>query len=142
MAHPRYAYDSAQQSLLLPLYRKFFWGPLLRWIPRSLAPNAMTLISTLCCATSFALAATLRDSPLALLAAAGLVVAYFTLDNLDGAQARRLGRSSRLGEFLDHWLDTLNNGFVVLGACLAADLPGLLSLGVLACGSLAFFAVQ
>ena len=142
MAHPRYAYDSAQQSLLLPLYRKFFWGPVLQWIPRSLAPNTMTLVSTLCCATSFALAASLRDHPLAMLAAAILVVAYFTLDNLDGAQARRIGRSSRLGEFLDHWLDTLNNGFVVLGAFLAAGLPGLMALGVLACGSLAFFAVQ
>jgi len=65
-----------------------------------------------------------------------------SLDNMDGAQARRSGRSTRLGEFLDHWLDTLNNGFVVLGACLAAGLPLSFTLGVLAVGTLAFFAVQ
>jgi len=55
---------------------------------------------------------------------------------------RRAGRSSRLGEFLDHWLDTLNNGFVTLGACLAVGLPALMALGVFAVTTLAFFAVQ
>ena len=142
MPDPSYTYQSQQASFLKPYYQRWLWGWMLNALPRSLSPNAMTVIGTLCCAVSFAIAATLNHSPLALLAAALLIIAYLSLDNLDGAQARRLGRSSRLGEFLDHWLDTLNNGFVFAGACLAAELPPLLTLAVLCSGTLAFFAVQ
>lgn len=142
MSPTDYIYRSAQQSILRPLYRRLFWNRVLDALPQSLSPNTMTLISTACCAASFVLAVTLRESALALSTAAVLVIAYLTLDNLDGAQARRVGRSTRLGEFLDHWLDTLNNGFVVLGACFAAGLPLLLTLGVICFGTLAFFAVQ
>ncbi len=138
-----YVYQSAQASLLLPLYRRLLWNRLLHRLPVWLSPNAMTVVSTICCGASFVIAATLgRDEPLWLLPAALLVFAYLTLDNLDGAQARRTDRSTRLGEFADHWLDTLNNGFVVLGACLAAGLPDLLTLLVLCVATLAFFAVQ
>lgn len=139
---PRYAYESAQESVLLPYYKRFVWGPLLRFIPPSVAPNALTLVSTIACGLSFVLAATLSHSPVAMVVAALLVFTYVSLDNMDGAHARRAGRSSRLGEFLDHWLDTLNNGFVVLGACMAAGLPPAFSLGVLAVATTAFFAVQ
>ncbi|MFP6640864.1 MAG: CDP-alcohol phosphatidyltransferase family protein [Myxococcota bacterium] len=102
----------------------------------------MTLLSTLCCAASFVLASVASDSLPAMLAAAALVFAYMSLDNMDGAQARRTGTSSRLGEFLDHWLDTLNNGFVVLGACFAVNLGPLLTLLVFSAATLAFFGVQ
>lgn len=138
----RYVYRSAQASLLLPLYRRLLWNRLLARMPVGFSPNAMTVVSTLCCAASFVAAALGRHNRLWLLAAAALVFAYLTLDNLDGAQARRTGRSSHLGEFADHWLDTLNNGFVVLGACLAAGLPDRLILLVLSAATLAFFAVQ
>jgi phosphatidylglycerophosphate synthase len=139
---PSYAYESQQSSLFKPYYQRWLWDRILNALPRSLSPNAMTVIGTLCCAASFAIAATQKHKPLALLVAAFLIIAYLSLDNLDGAQARRLGRSSRLGEFLDHWLDTLNNGFVFGGACLAAELPPLLTLAVICSGTLAFFAVQ
>ena len=137
-----YAYQSQQASLLKPYYQRWLWDPILKALPTSLAPNAMTIIATLCCAGSFLIAITLNQHPLALLGAAFLIIAYLSLDNLDGVQARRLGKSSRLGEFLDHWLDTLNNGFVVIGACVVAGLPPLFILTVLCCGTLAFFAVQ
>lgn len=142
LSRANYVYESSQQSILRPLYRRFLWNRILDVLPNSLSPNAMTLISTFCCAVSFGLSATLRHNPLALSTAAVLVLAYVTLDNLDGAHARRLGRGTRLGEFLDHWLDTLNNGFIVLGGCMAAGLPPLLTLGVLCFGTLAFFSVQ
>jgi len=138
----RYAYESAQESILLPYYKRFVWGPVLRLIPRSVSPNTLTLISTLACGLSFVLAATLAHSAAAMVVAAALIFTYVSLDNMDGAHARRAGRSSRLGEFLDHWLDTLNNGFVVLGACMAAGLPASFTLGVFAVTTLAFFAVQ
>ena len=142
MSRPTYAYESAQHSILLPLYRQYLWKFILEALPRSLSPNAMTIISTACCVGSFLIATTLRHSGIALFCAAFLVLCYFTFDNLDGAQARRVGRSSRMGEFLDHWLDTLNNGFVVIGACVVAGLPPLFILAVLCCGTVAFFAVQ
>lgn len=142
MTSPDYAYESSQSSILRPYYQRYLWRFILDALPEWLSPNAMTVISTLCCALSCLLAAFFRESSFALAIAAVLVLSYLTLDNLDGAHARRLGCSSRLGEFLDHWLDTLNNGFVVLGACLAGGLPPLLTLCVLSVGSMAFFAVQ
>ena len=34
-------------------------------------------------------------------------LAYILLDNLDGAHARNTGQSSKLGHFLDHFVDFL-----------------------------------
>lgn len=142
MERSQYKYESAQGSILRPYYQKWIWQPLLDFVPQSWSPNVLTVISTFSCALSFLLAATLSQEPLAMLLAAFLVFAYSSLDNMDGDHARRTGQSSRLGEFLDHWLDTINNGFVILGACLAVGLPTIIALAVLAIGSLAFFAVQ
>ena len=142
MAQPDYAYQSSQDSILRPYYQRWIWNPLLEMIPASWSPNSLTLLSTGCCALSFLLALFLNQSTFAMLAAAVLVFAYVSLDNMDGAHARRTEQSSPLGEFLDHWLDTLNNGFVVLGACLAVGLGPLLTLLVFAAGTLAFFGVQ
>ena len=142
MEKEKYAYQSAQDSILRPHYQRWVWNPLLGHIPGSVSPNTLTAISTLCCSLSFLLAAVANTYPLAMVAASALVFGYLSLDNMDGAHARATGQSSRLGEFLDHWLDTLNNGFVVLGACLAVGLSPLFPLRVLAAGPLAFFSVQ
>jgi phosphatidylglycerophosphate synthase len=142
VTRPSYTYRSAQESILLPYYRRFVWAPALELIPETIAPNTLTAISTLSCGASFMLAAAFPHDAVAMIAAAVLVFTYLSLDNMDGAQARRVGRSSRLGEFLDHWLDTLNNGFVTLGACLAVGLPPFFSLGVFGVTTLAFYAVQ
>lgn len=139
---PRYVYQSAQESILRPYYQRWVWNPMLSVTPSTISPNVLTGISTLCCAVSFFLAATANSSPAAMVAASVGVFAYFSLDNMDGAHARNTGQSSRLGEFLDHWLDTLNNGFVILGACLAVGLSPFFTLLVLSTGTLAFFAVQ
>ncbi|MDE0883902.1 MAG: CDP-alcohol phosphatidyltransferase family protein [Myxococcota bacterium] len=142
MEKSKYVYQSAQDSILRPHFQRWVWNPLLGYIPASLSPNAITGISTLCCSLSFLLAAVANTHPSAMVAASVLLFGYLSLDNMDGAHARATGQSSRLGEFLDHWLDTLNNGFVVLGACLAVGLSPLFTLLVLAAGTLAFFAVQ
>ena len=142
MKSPRYVYQSAQESILRPYYQRWLWDPMLSVMPRRISPNALTGISTLCCAGSFVLAATASSSSPAMVAASLGVFAYLSLDNMDGAHARNTGQSSRLGEFLDHWLDTLNNGFVILGACLAVGLSPFFTLLVLSTGTLAFFAVQ
>ncbi len=61
---------------------------------------------------------------------AGLAVLFYhTVDNLDGRQARRLGISGPLGEFVDHWFDSFNVFFFPLGAF--AAFPGVpASLGI------------
>ena len=138
----KYAYDSEQDSVLKPYYQKWVWGPLLEFIPESWSPNSLTFLSTSCCALSFLLASQANPSFVGMLAAGFLVFAYVSLDNMDGAHARRTGKSSRLGEFLDHWLDTLNNGFVVLGACFAVGLEPFLTLLVFSATNLAFYGVQ
>ncbi len=141
-ADRKYAYESHQDSILRPYYQRYLWNAILGALPQAFSPNAMTVISTLCAGVSFVLAATMVHSPPALVLAGALILSYVTLDNLDGAHARRTGRSSRLGEFLDHWLDTVNTGFVTGGACLAAGLDSGFIVAVLLCGALAFFAVQ
>ena len=142
MDKPRYSYQSAQDSILRPYYQRWVWDPLLRFVPASISPNALTGLSTLSAAASFLLAALGRSNGLAMVGASLCVFAYLSLDNMDGAHARNTGQSSPLGEFLDHWLDTLNNGFIILGACIAVDLSLFFTLLVLSVGTLAFFAVQ
>ena len=44
---------------------------------------------------------------------------YQTLDALDGIQARRIGASGPLGEFVDHWFDSFNVFLLPLGLALA-----------------------
>ena len=48
-----------------------------------------------------------------------LFTGYTLLDNLDGPHARQTGTTSPLGEFLDHWLDSLNGLFVFVGSVYA-----------------------
>jgi phosphatidylglycerophosphate synthase len=139
---PRYVYQSAQHSILRPYYQRWIWIPLLRFIPASISPNALTGLSTVSAAASFFLAAVGNSSALAMVGASLCVFIYLCLDNMDGAHARNTDQSSPLGEFLDHWLDTLNNGFIIVGACIAVDLSPFFTLLVLSAGTLAFFAVQ
>lgn len=142
-AGPAYRYQSDQDSLLLPFYRRHVWDPLLPFIPRSVSPNTLTVLGTSCAAAACALALTAtegRSWPLA--ASAVLVLLYITLDNLDGLHARRTGQSSRLGEFLDHWLDTLNSSFLAVAVCRSVLMPDWLTMAMIACANLSFFAVH
>lgn len=42
---------------------------------------------------------------------------YYTLDNMDGKQARRTGTSSPLGMLMDHGCDAFGMSFIVLAVC-------------------------
>ena len=67
-------------------------------------------------------------------------LAYQTLDNMDGKQARRTGNSSPLGLLFDHGLDTLNVAIccVCLAAILQSGVGGVLAL-VWICGMLGMY---
>jgi phosphatidylglycerophosphate synthase len=70
--------------------------------------------------------------------AAVAVFAYLCLDNLDGAHARRTGRSSAMGELLDHGLDGWSMAFVSLSVARACALGESMTLLLVAGGVLAY----
>jgi len=122
MAEPGYAVED--RSLLLPAYKRFLVEPLVRFVPRSVHPNAITHLghlASLCGAACVAI-----DPPksgLRFVVAAALVQVYCWTDNADGAHARRTGQTSKYGEFLDHGLDSLTALYVVLITSAMLGLP-------------------
>jgi len=86
--------------------------PIGAWlVRRGLTPNVMTLIGTAC-----SVAAALLFFPLGWLLAGTFTVWGFAMfDLLDGAMARALGRSTRLGAVLDASCDRIADG-ALLGA--------------------------
>lgn len=84
---------------------------LIKKIPRNIAPNLLTLCGftamMLSLFLTLAIDPRLNDAPRYLSGANLLLMfIYFTCDNLDGAQARRTGSGSPLGQLLDHGVDS------------------------------------
>lgn len=96
--------------------------PLLSVLPEWVAPNAISVANTLLCWSTFAMgyaaykyehAFPSLSMWLRLVMSAAVFVSII-LDCLDGMQARKTGRTSKLGEVLDHSFDSAN---VPLLAC-------------------------
>jgi phosphatidylglycerophosphate synthase len=124
----RYSYTSVNASIV----DARFMGPLCRrlvkLLPERLPANAITLTGSASCALAFLILSGILVGPLSVFArarpwifgVAGLLVFLYQLtDSLDGLQARRSGSSGPLGEFLDHWLDSINAFLLPLGIALA-----------------------
>jgi phosphatidylglycerophosphate synthase len=134
-------YACKDTSILLPHFKKYMWVPWAPYIPERIAANSLTLTGSLMALLSLLITLQLAPtSRLLYLIPAALVFLYMTLDNMDGGHARRTGQSSPLGEFLDHWLDTLNGAFVGWAMAHALGLPPWMTIAVLACVLLAVFA--
>lgn len=92
-----------------------FWNRLTELLPLWLAPNMVTTIGGLHCLSSYLL--TWYYSPnldtavpsWVIIVNAYCAIAYYTLDCMDGKQARRTNSSSPLGQLFDHGLDCLCN---------------------------------
>ena len=102
-------------------------APLLRLVPEGVSPNAITLANHALCwgVALLAMAAPTLPRPrysLALLLVAAGLFATMVGDCLDGMQARRTGRTSRLGEMLDHWLDAIAAPLVTVGSVSALQM--------------------
>ena len=87
--------------------------PVVKVIPAWISPNMITMVNACVIVLMFALCTiSPRLAPLdRLLALFGAAVAMFSsmiLDSVDGMHARRTNQTSKLGEFLDHWLDTVH----------------------------------
>ncbi|PKN56931.1 MAG: hypothetical protein CVU56_13575 [Deltaproteobacteria bacterium HGW-Deltaproteobacteria-14] len=136
------AYKVDDQELLLDFYKKALWNRMIPRIPASIAPNTITIVGQLMAllAIPAAYLAT-TGAPIMYLVSALLLLGYLTADNVDGPHARRTGQASPLGEFLDHGLDGIASGAVLLitGLVLRADPIPMVLLGVL--GAIGFIMV-
>lgn len=95
-----------------PAYSRFVNRPLGRILAAiaytiGLTPNTVTLISGAVTLSGIALIATLRPTWWSSVLVAGLLVLGYALDSADGQVARLMGRSSLVGEWLDHMMDSL-----------------------------------
>jgi phosphatidylglycerophosphate synthase len=123
-----YHFRARDYSLVDPAFRWVICPALIRFVPRTVAPNLITLVGNMISFAVFAFLLGLsRSSPewlqahpwLFLVPAAG-IFAYATLDSLDGFQARRIGASGPLGDFIDHWFDAFAAFMIPVGILVSA----------------------
>jgi ethanolaminephosphotransferase len=113
-----YKYSARDTSPLSIYIMHPFWNFLVEYFPRWVAPNLMTFVGFLLTTLNFVVLsyydwdffAQTHDEPripqwVWLMAAINIFLAY-TLDGIDGKQARRINLSGPLGEFFDHALDS------------------------------------
>ncbi|GMI22715.1 hypothetical protein TrCOL_g11401 [Triparma columacea] len=93
-----------------------FWNKWVEVLPMWMAPNLVTTSGGMFCLTSFLLTwyynplFTPNATPYWVLIVNGFCTwAYYTLDCMDGKQARRTGTSSPLGQLFDHGCDCVCN---------------------------------
>ena len=96
-------------ALLYPLYRHIG-----ERLPQSLSPNSITIAGAVL-GLFGSLTLIFVEASWALLVAPVCYVTYHLCDTLDGYHARKTGRTSTYGDFLDHALD----GVVIAGFYLA-----------------------
>lgn len=122
----RIVYHAEDRSILLPLYKRFFIAPTLRFIPARVSPNAVTHLGHLLNLVAVVLLLTLQPKTgWPLVVAALLVQLYVWCDNADGGHARRTGQTSPFGELLDHGLDILNTAYIAYMSAYVLEAPGL-----------------
>jgi len=106
------------------------WTWLTELLPVWLAPNMVTTLGGLHCGIAYAVLwwyspdfnVVTPDWTVAL--AGWCIIAYYTLDCMDGKQARRTGSSSPLGQLFDHGFDCLCVQFFVANSASYAMLGG------------------
>ncbi|KAF2362401.1 CDP-alcohol phosphatidyltransferase [Trinorchestia longiramus] len=124
-----YKYSAKDTSPLSKYVMHPFWNAVVKWCPRTIAPNVLTFVGFLFTAANFVLLSFYdyyyygaSDQPpgdkyppipnwLWFLMALNHFLAH-TLDGIDGKQARRTNTSSPLGELFDHGLDSWTAFFI------------------------------
>jgi CDP-diacylglycerol--glycerol-3-phosphate 3-phosphatidyltransferase len=127
-AHDDYRCDD--RSLVLRWLTAPVLMPIVRALPRRLTPNQITLGGH-ACIWAGAMVALLSPRPgrLVLLALAFGYTGFNLADTIDGMYARHSGRTSKLGELLDHGLDPFGMALVPLTYGIALGEPAWLILG-------------
>jgi phosphatidylglycerophosphate synthase len=140
MSGDTYTYHLDERSLTQRWLTQRLWEPIARRLPARLHPNAITAVGALSMLASLACAwQALAGLRWGYLCAALCAALYFIADNVDGPHARSSGQTSRLGEFLDHWLDAINGAALTLPVALCLGLRGGLLLAVAASVALVYF---
>jgi len=99
-------------------FNTWWWNPLICIVPKSVAPNTVTVTGLVIQIMGFAAVMYycpdfVATAPRWAYAFGGFTIfAYQTLDALDGKQARRTGSSSPLGQLMDHGCDSVVTIFV------------------------------
>ena len=112
---PEYKYQCKDQSLLLPHFKKWVVEPCMKFVPWGVPANIITIVSNFFLYAALILA--FQHTPgslLSYLLVPLLIFLYVLGDHIDGAQAKRTGTGSQLGEFHDHYLDAFNNGIIIV----------------------------
>lgn len=125
-----YKYNAIDTSPLSVYIMHPFWNYIVKFCPKSVAPNLLTFLGFLFGAANFILlswydwnfyASSGDDGTTPIpnwfwfIAAINIFLSY-TLDGIDGKQARRIGLAGPLGELFDHGLDSYTA--VLIPACL------------------------
>ncbi len=129
MTDAHYEYRSEDRSLALRWLTTPLFMPIVRILPRGLTPNQITMCGHVCIWSSAALALSVPAlrTP-ALLALAFGYTGYNVADTIDGMYARHSGRTSKLGELLDHGLDPFGMALVPLSYGIVLQEPAWLIL--------------
>lgn len=122
-----YKYNSKDTGLLSIYVMHPFWNWVVQYCPKNIAPNLLTFSGFLCTCFMYVMFAAIDYSFLTsdpdvpevnplprwtwYFAGILLFLAY-TLDGIDGKQARRTGTSGPLGELFDHGLDSYTAGLI------------------------------
>eukprot|EP00347_Sterkiella_histriomuscorum_P015671 403356136 len=118
-----YQYKTNGLTYIETHFYEYFWNFILSLLPRSLAPNMMTLLGLVFPLIHFFIllyydwtfTATLPNW--VHLHAVWMVLWYQTIDAVDGKQARKTDNCSSLGQLLDHNLDQISYTIIFLNVC-------------------------
>ena len=142
-----YKYKCETNSLLYHYFFKMLSKRILNLIPVHIPGNLLTFAGHFCSWVAFAFMMGLfgdvkgyvtRSTYWFLFPALGILI-YYTLDSIDGAQARRNNSSSPLGEFYDHWLDSFSSFMLPLGIISVFDVNDYISVPIIVAGVYAFW---
>eukprot|EP00123_Amoebidium_parasiticum_P013370 comp21919_c4_seq1/m.31500 comp21919_c4_seq1/g.31500 ORF comp21919_c4_seq1/g.31500 comp21919_c4_seq1/m.31500 type:complete len:574 (-) comp21919_c4_seq1:1868-3589(-) len=105
------------------------WERLVMLVPKTVAPNVLSLGGLMCILHAYYITLTLQTSypGFASFFAAVLIFAYQCLDAIDGKHARNTMNQSAVGELFDQACDNIGVTFLVLTVCRCLDLHDLVS---------------
>lgn len=119
---------AAHSSRVEELIVEWLCQPVLRFIPASVHPNTLSLCTHLLAWLTMTVAVasvplpTTRRSVALVCAGIGMLLSMIG-DCLDGMHARNTKQCTKLGEMMDHWLDTMVVPLVPIGITIAMEMP-------------------